>query len=198
MSELPLGIVFKEYLSGGVTIGERNPEAGAKIGQAMGTVFKLDARITIENLDQFFEIPDFTGRLDGSVDFPMFGRKLPIAKGEFNLQQAVDLPGAKYLTYEFLVNTGGKDYLVVGRKEIHDDPGFDVLEDNSTLFVSIHEGGHRDGRVAGSGILTLSMTNLTRLLASLKATGKGTRVEKARTVSKFGKFFLREMWDSYK
>ena len=65
------------------------------------------------------------------------------------------------------------------------------------LFTTLHEGSDKSGAVVGSGVLTLGMLDLAELLSTVRVTGTEAPLEIAATVTKFGSFFLGELWDTY-
>jgi hypothetical protein len=49
----------------------------------------------------------------------------------------------------------------------------------------------------GAGTLHLRIGDLLKMIPTLHATNAPTAREQARTVAKFGRFFLGELWDTY-
>jgi hypothetical protein len=92
----------------------------------------------------------------------------------------------------------GTNYYLAGKKEVRDDPGFDLWEDTTTLKVRLFEGSDNTGKIAGAGILKLSMKELVKLLRSMHTIDVGSSVESLNVVANFGAFFLGELWGTYK
>src|SRR4051794_10355255 len=63
------GFTFSEKMSGGFALGETNPQAGAKTGEAAGNTFTMHGTITIDDLDKFMTDPAHNGSLVGSINF---------------------------------------------------------------------------------------------------------------------------------
>jgi hypothetical protein len=80
---------------------------------------------------------------------------------------------------------------------VRDDRGPDLLRDTTTLFTVLHRGSDKNGAIVGAGVLTLGVTQLAKLVSTMKATNTSSTGESVRTVLKFGKFFMGELWDSY-
>ena len=91
----------------------------------------------------------------------------------------------------------GQDYYLAGKKEVRDDPGFDLWTDTTTLFTQLHQGVDKNAPVVGAGILTLGVRDLLKLVSTVTVTNAQTNTDKITTVAKFGQFFMGELWDSY-
>ena len=85
----------------------------------------------------------------------MASSALTISEGRFNL--FVENPGAdetRNLRYRMKMHSReGKTYYFAGVKVVHDDPGFDLWRDMTTLFSTIHDGDGPDAPVLGKGKL---------------------------------------------
>jgi hypothetical protein len=81
---------------------------------------------------------------------------------------------------------------------VRDDPGFDLWRDTTTLFTRLHDGSDTTAPILASGVLTLGMAELLRLVASMEVTNARSLGEKAVTLARFGRFFMGELWDSYR
>ena len=192
------GLSFRETMEGPFALGETDPRAGKKKGEKDATELAMHASITIRDIAAFADDPNHLGELNGSIDFTPFGEAMPATHGVFNLFHPTDNPDMKYMIYELGFMHEGQAYYVAGRKEVHDDPGFDLWGDTTTLFTRLHKGTDTSGEVIGAGVLTLGVKALAKLVASMQATGTDAATEKAKVYAKFGSFFLGELWDSYK
>src|SRR5262249_15458590 len=142
---------------------------------------------------------DFThpGRLTGTLDFPPFGQGIPAKAGVFNLFSPGGQPGLKLMVYEMGFEHGGQNYYLAGREEIRDDPRLDVWKDTTTLYTRLHDGTDANAPVVGAGILSLGVGDLLKMLTTMQATGPEGLADKADALSKFGAFFLGELWSTY-
>ena len=195
MSDPSLGITFRETMSGGFSLGETDPHAGAAAHGA--ATLSMHATVSIDDIDRFAANPAHLGSLLGTIDFPPLGTGIPASRGVFNLFSPTDQPALKLMVYELAFVHDGKPYYLAGRKEVRDDPGFDLWKDTTTLFTTLHEGDGKDGPVAGAGILTLGVVDLVRLVSTISVIGAHGPADTARAISKFGTFFLGELWKSY-
>jgi len=191
------GLRFKETMSGKVTLGESDYHEGAKAASTSGNALALHATVTIDDLNRFIDDPQHFGRLDGTIDYKPFAGEIPGHDGRFNLFSPADAPDTKLMIYELAFEHDGEPYYLAGRKEVRDDPGFDLWSDTTTLFTYLHRGADSSGEVIGAGILTLEVADLMRLLSSMEVLNANSAVDKIEALVRFGRFFMGELWDSY-
>jgi hypothetical protein len=197
MTDPLLGITFRETMAGGFTLGETDPATGDKKGKHAGNILAMHATIAIQAMDRFIADPDHVGRIDGSIDYPPFGEGIPSKTGVFNLFSPTNDPRLKLMVYEMAFTHGGQDYYLAGRKEVKDDPRFDLWKDTTTLFTQLHKGPNKSTPVVGAGILTLGPVDLMKMVSTMHAINSTSAVEGAEAVMKFGRFFLGELWNIY-
>jgi len=193
----PIGVTFREVMSGGLTLGETDCTTGEQKGDDAGTRFSMHGTITIDDLDRFIDDREHPGKLEGSVDYPALGIGLPSTSGIFNLFSPTDDPKMKYMVYEMGFVSNGQPYYMAGHKNVHDDPGIDFWRDVTTLYTTIHKGTDKTGPVAGAGILSLSLNQLRKLAGTITVTGTTSVSQKGAALAKFGSFFLGQMWETY-
>lgn len=191
------GISFSETMAGGVSLGESDYHKGEEHGRDRERTLVLNARVSIDNLEQFIDDPDHTGFLDGTIDYPPFAKGMTGYNGIFNLFSPADQPNTKLMIYEMAFEHEGQPYYLAGYKEVRDDPGFDLWSDTTTLYTHIHRGGEKSGEVIAAGILTLGIGDLMRLLSTLEVIHAEGTINKLETLARFGRFFMGELWDSY-
>jgi predicted acylesterase/phospholipase RssA len=193
------GIAFREKMEGWFSLNTTDPEDGAKRGEEEGNILSLHAAIYIRDMAGFMDDTHHAGFLDGHISFNAFDAYLPAQKGVFNLfvDEKNDVE-TKWMIYEMGFSHEGTNYYLAGKKEVRDDPGFDLWEDTTTLKVRLFEGSDNTGKIAGAGILKLSMKELVKLLRSMHTIDVGSSVESLNVVANFGAFFLGELWGTYK
>lgn len=194
---MPIGIRFRETMAGAFALGAATPEDGVAAGEAAGTRLAMHAVVDIADLDGFIADPRHRGGLTGTIDFPPLGTAISAGSGNFNLFSPTDDPAMKHMVYELAFEHDGSHRYLAGHKNVRDDPGFDMIADTTTLFITLHEGGDKDGSVIGAGILKLDMFDLARLVSTITVTGTDDAGEMAAAVARFGRFFLGELWDTY-
>ena len=192
-----LGLTFRETMKGGFALDETDPEAGREKGEREESQLSMHATIRIHDLESFMEDPEHAGAITGHIDFTPFGENIPAKTGVFNLFSPGDQPQTKYMVYELGFEHEGQDYYLAGRKEVHDDPGFDLWEDTTTLFTRLHQGLDQSGTVVGAGVLSLGVKELMGLVSTMRATNAESAKDAAKAVAMFGRFFMGELWDSY-
>jgi len=191
------GVTFSETMAGGFSLDEDDPSAGAKKGREVGTILAMHATIRIEDMERFISDPEHCGNIAGSIDFTPFGKGIKATFGNFNLFNPTDNPEMKYMVYEFGFTHQGQDYFVAGRKEVKDDAGLDLWSDTTTLFTRLYEGSNAEGNQIGAGILSLGITDLIAMTATFRSINSKSAVDSYEALSKFGRFFMGELWDIY-
>ena len=197
MTEKKLGIQFKETMAGGFCLGTQDPRQGNNLGKHKGFELAMHAQVDIDDIEGFVNDPHHAGRLSGSIDFEPMGLGMLAEKGVFNLFFPDGQPDMKLMVYELSFHHQGQDYYLAGKKEVRDDPGFDLWTDTTTLFTQLHQGTDKNAPLVGAGILTLGVKDLLKLVSTVTVTNAQTNTEKMTTVAKFGQFFMGELWDSY-
>lgn len=197
MKPTRLGITFRETMAGGFALGENDPHAGSERGKREGTALTMQATIDIQDLEAFIADAKHGGRITGNVSFPPLGDAIPAKTGVFQLFSPAEDPKLRYMIYELGFASEGKDYYLAGKKDVRDDPGFDLWSDTTTLYARLHQGTDATDPVVGAGILRLGILDLRRLVSTMHAIGAESTTQAAEAVLKFGRFFLGELWDSY-
>lgn len=192
------GIAFREQMEGWFALNETDPEQGARIGEEKGSTLSLQASIYVRDIAGFMENSDHSGTLNGYLSFEAFNDYLPAKTGVFNLfvEENEDTE-VKWMIYEMAFTWDNQEYYLAGRKEVKDDPGFDLWKDTTTLKVQLFEGPDKSGNIVGAGILTLSVKELVKLIKSMHAIDASGTAEKMNLLTNFGTFFLEELWNTY-
>jgi hypothetical protein len=182
------GLGFHETMSGPVALGASDPAAGA--ADAAAAELAIHCQIAIDDIDRFIADPDHTGSITGSVDYPPFAEGIPVTSGTFNLFSPGG-PNEKIMGYRLAFEHDGTAYFLAGRKHVHDDPGFDIWKDTTTLYTVLHEGADEQGPIAGAGVLSLGVEALAKMMSTMRST------EGVEPLVKFGKLFLGSLWETY-
>lgn len=191
------GITFRETMGGTFSMDEIDPKSGAKKGKAAGTTLSMHVTIHIEDLYDFLGNPYHAGRITGRVDYPPFGSNIPAKRGVFNLFHPSDDPALLLMIYELAFEAEGQAYYLAGRKEVRDDPGFDLWQDTTTLLTRLHRGEDDSAPVVGAGVLSLSVSALKKMLSTIHVTHATSTKEKTKALYDFGQFFMGSLWDTY-
>ncbi len=194
------GIQFTERMAGYLSVGAENFEDGYKQGKLDDSAFSFVLTIHSNDLDTMIKDPSHSATIVGSVTAPALSKhNLSVSNGEFNLfTKDPDQKDIRYMRYRMKLNSEeGKEYYFNGYKLIRDDPGFDVWEDTTTLFITIHDGDTDKAPVLGKGILKINPDDFRKQMTTMKVPGaKGTKDElKYRAL--FLKFFAENIVDVY-
>ncbi|RMF87263.1 MAG: alpha/beta hydrolase, partial [Nitrospinota bacterium] len=101
----------------------------------------------------------------------------------------------------FFRDGAGNPYTLSGYKDIHDDPGWDIWSDTTTLYTRIYQGhveaeGEVEAALYGSGILRIYLTDFLRQLTTFRVEGP-TVHDRIAALHRFGRLFLGKLWDVY-
>jgi hypothetical protein len=197
MKDTRPGITFRETLTGRLSLEETDPKTVATDTNLSGDALSLRVGVNIRDVDGFIAGPRHTGELVGHLSYPPFGDDLPVHQGSFEIASSADNPKRKQITYAMAFKHADADYYLHGLNDVHDGPGFDLWQDISTLYITLHQGQGRKTPVVGAGVLTLQLTELVRLASTFHATNCRSVAEQPRILGQFGRFFLGELWDAY-
>lgn len=197
MHDNQLGITFRETMTGGFALDQTDPRSGEKKGLSADTTLSMHATINIRDLNRFIFDSNHIGSITGNISFAPFGENIPAKSGVFNLFSPTDNPKLKLMIYELAFEHDGQDYYLAGKKEVQDDPGFDLWKDTTTLYTQLHQGTDKLAPVVGAGILSLNPGELAKLVSTIRVTNAKSAKEKAQALLDFGHFFLGQLWETY-
>jgi hypothetical protein len=197
MKDESLGITFREVMAGHFALGERDPATGAKKGKELGTSLSMRATVTVRDVHKFVTDRDHAGELVGEIDFPPFARGMPASAGVFKLFSPSGEPRLKHMVYELGFQHDGVQYYLAGKKEVRDDPGFDVLSDTTTMYTRLYKGVNAQGETVGAGVLRLDMGDFAKLLGTLRPIGARSLQDGADAVLTFSRFFAGQLMETY-
>jgi cholesterol oxidase len=185
-----VGIRFTEKMAGKVT-----PVGG-------GTPSECHFVVTVvaQDADRLLREADHAADLIGTVHLPAVSAEpLTISGGRFNLfTEAADQAATRLMEYHMpLADAAGHRYFFAGRKLIHDDPGFDVWADTTTLFVKIYDGTDDQGPLAYEGVLRIDPFDFARQLTTMTVTDAPSLLVRLNTLRKFSMFFAGRLFDTY-
>ncbi|WP_372639122.1 GMC family oxidoreductase N-terminal domain-containing protein [Fodinibius sp.] len=193
------GIQFTERMTGYFAPGAGDYETGYEAGKANHSPFSFVLTIRTDDLNRMLEDPRHPANIIGTVRAPMLSHDdLSVSEGKFNL--FVDSPGenARYMRYRMKLHAEeGDEYFFRGYKHLHDDPGFDVWRDTTTLFMTVHDGGSEQDPVLGRGILTIKPSDFKKQITTVEVTGTDQTIDKLKYQGKFLKFFSENIVDVY-
>ena len=196
------GFKFDETMSGWLGIGAKDYEEGRIAGKQNNTPCHFDAEIIIEDLDRFMQLGDRQARLEGTVSFAPLGGTFPMEDGSFKLFSVDPTTGIRQMIYSFrFIGKGGQKYFLHGVKWLKDDPGFDMVEDLTTLFTAIYAGEDEHAPLYAKGQLYFDLKDSLKLVASMGVPHKWWEVWKlaqsAKATLAFSDFAFNEVKTTY-
>jgi cholesterol oxidase len=195
------GVIFTETMGGhwSPAVGEDYKEAGNP-QRPDASPFRFIVTILVEDVRAFIESPEHSARLVGSVLAPgLSPSPLTIAEGDFQLFiKDPARPHYRLMRYAMkLLSAEGERFFFEGIKEVHDDAGFDLWSDTTTLFIQLWRGEDMASPPMGKGILRITAEDFTRQLGTMRALHAKDGKQQAETLARFTQYFLGTLYDTY-
>jgi cholesterol oxidase len=199
---------FTEQMKGFVKLDAGDPREAYEDARILDEKFMFELTIETADIDAFVSDPAHAGTASGYVEADVLGGRVPVERGWFNLFVQPENAAERRMIYRlWLTVDSGAPFTLLGFKDVHDDPGFDLWDDTTTLYVQLLSGhvpppgsgelGHvhpaDDPTVAGAGVLRIKPLDFAKQLTTFRTTGPGG----AEAVSAFGRLFLGQLWDAY-
>lgn len=165
-------------------------------GSEMRFVMTVESR----DLQRFVEEREHLAALGGTVScLALSAQSLTASQGSFNLFVEDDTePQTRWMKYRTrLTSVEGRAFWFEGFKRIHDDTGFDVWTDTTTLYTTIRDADAADAPVLLQGVLHIEVTDFVRQLRTMEITHANGLRQKAEGAATFLKFFLGALWKTY-
>lgn len=194
---------FTEEMKGFITLGETSYAGGFERGRDSGTALSVRLRIEIAGVTRFVTEPAREATAMGTLECTALGGDLPVETGHFNLfvDEAED-PTRKQMRYRlYFRDAVGHPLTLTGKKAVVDEAGNDVWRDTSTLFVRILQGhvGPDDedaAEIVAAGIISIHLPDFLQQLTTFRTEGPSA-ADRATALTRFGTFFLGQLWDVY-
>jgi cholesterol oxidase len=195
-----VAVSFTEEMKGYLDFEATDYEAAFAAGKEADRKLMFHLTIEADDLDRFVADPLHEATVSGWVGCDALGGRRPVEGGHFNLfvDQYGD-PHHKRMYYRLhFSDTGGHPLTLVGHKEVHDDPGFDVWSDTSTLYTRIlagHVGAEEEpaAEVIATAILHILPQDFARQLTTFRV----RPAKRVDALARFGVLFAGELWDVY-
>lgn len=197
-----IGIQFTEAMKGFVTEtdGTLSFDEAYKNGKDKNNHFDFILTIISDNVENMLNDEQHEAKMVGSVlSKSLSSEPLTVTEGVFNLF-VKDEKNKKTLKMKYRMNMTseeGNEFYFEGFKLIHDDPGFDMWKDTTTLFITIFEGNSNTGLIVAKGILKIKPSDLTKQMVSMKVTNASSLQEEIKWQAEFAKFFSGNIFDIY-
>lgn len=185
-----VGIRFTERMAGTI-----RPVAGGAQSDA-SFVVTISARDAGRFIDDRHHEADLIGTVDAKVLSP---DPLTVAGGRFNLFIVdPDRVETKQMSYAMpLTARDGRRYFLRGVKQIHDDRGFDLWRDTTTLAVAIHQGADESGAKLYEGTFRIEAADFLKQLRTMTVTDAPNLAARLDMMGRFGRFFAGQLFDNF-
>lgn len=199
--EKPVGIQFTETMTGYFSSKEKDDyQKGWDGGRTLDSPFAFTLTVIAEDLDTFIGDKHHKASMVGTVDAPALSEQaLTVRNGVFNLfvedQENVSTRKMEY--HMGLDAEDGKKYYFEGFKSIHNDKGFDLWDDTTTLYITLYNGTNNQSPVLGKGILKIKPSDFRKQMTTMTALNAKGMAAKLKAVGRFGTFFSKSLFDIY-
>jgi cholesterol oxidase len=197
----PAGVEFTERMSGFISPDVGLPhETAARRGKGAATSFSFTVTVLVDDVDRFVSEKLHTGRLIGIVECPAVSPEpMSIFDGTFNLLRTDgDAVETKRFDYKFsFAAPDGREFYFEGYKLVRSDADIDMWRDTTRLFVDIGGGAKGQTGHVARGMLEIAPSDFYVQMQTLKGFGGEDNADRLRAVAKFGRFFSRELFDTY-
>jgi cholesterol oxidase len=199
---------FTEQMKGFVKLDAGDPRDAYEDARLLDEKFMFELTIETDDIDAFVSDPAHPGTASGYVEADILGGRVPVERGWFNLFVQPGNTAERRMIYRlWLTPDSGAPFTLLGFKDVHDDPGFDLWEDTTTLYVQLLS-GHvpppesgelgmllpaDDPQVAGAGVLRIKPLDFAQQLTTFRTTGPNG----GEAVGAFGRLFLGQLWNTY-
>jgi len=201
LKEYEAGISFTETMRGFISLNEKSDyKKGFEEGKKNNSPYEFTLTIQSEDVEAFDADSNHKAEIIGTVYCPaLSAHPITATDGVFNLFVKDDKDGkVKLMKYGMQLNTvEGTSYYFFGYKEIKDEKGFDMWSDTTTLFITLFDGLDDKGTVLGKGMLKIAIIDFMKQLRTMKSIYADTTKESISAISKFGKLFAGEVWETY-
>ncbi len=193
---------FTEEMKGYLTFGELDHKRGFRQGKDSGISLMFHLTIGTDDVDRFVADPTHEMTARGWVECEQLGGRLDVGKGVFNLFAKSGNPYRTTMRYRLFFHDGaGNPLTLTGLKDVHDDPGFDLWSDTTTLYTRVLRGHveadrDADAEVSASGILHIHPHDFVRQLTTFRVHGPSAE-DRAKALAEFGRLFLGGLWEQY-
>jgi cholesterol oxidase len=188
-------------MTGHLLLGETQDfEKAEKQARQAGSTCEFILTINSDNLTKMLAEEPHLATLSGTLIMPALSKEpLTVSQGSFQLlPEAPGQVDEKQMRYQMtLTAVDGSQYRFDGVKHIHQDTGFDLWSDTTTLFVILSKLAQNSVKEIGRGILHINPADLQRQLGTIKISNVADPVLRLSYLTEFGHFFIGNLFDVY-
>lgn len=197
-----VGIQFTETMRGYFSTAVTNDDyqKASQQGKQDNSKFEFTLTVTSDDLDKMLTDESHKAKMFGTVTAPALSFKpLTVRDGEFNLFIVdPDSVNTRRMVYRMTMTAEeGKVYYFEGFKVVHNDPGFDLWTDTTTLYITVHDGDSLNSPVLGQGILKILPADFLHQMSTLQVTNATSPQQKLEETVRFGSFFAGVLFNVY-
>jgi cholesterol oxidase len=196
-----VGVEFTERMSGFFSTNEKNDyQRGSDRGMQEQSTLEFILTISTNDLNKALQDPEHEYHMNGTVRAAELSPEpFTVTEGTFNLftidPEHVDTTNMRYRMK--LTGENGKVYYFEGFKVVHNDPGFDMWADTTTLYTTVYDGPNNTAPVAGKGILRISPQDFLRQLTTIQVINAANPTQQLEATARFGRAFAGVLFDTY-
>ncbi|QLE49554.1 GMC family oxidoreductase [Nostoc sp. C057] len=197
-----VGIQFTETMRGyfSTAVKDDNYQPAFWQGKQDNSPLEFTVTVIADDLDKLLNDPEHLGKIVGVVKAPVLSPEaLTVTNSDFNLfvvQQGQQ--NTRQMRYRLhMMTQSGQRYYLKGFKQIHDDPGFDVWSDTTTLFITVYKGDSENDPIVGQGILKIQPMDFIKQMTTMKVTNADTIGERLQAIDRFSRFFAGTLAEVY-
>lgn len=192
-----LGIQFTETMRGKLQL---DPGTDFATGGKEGQPFEFTLSVISDDLNTLLDQEGHKARITGTVKAPGLSEQaLTITHGQFQLfVRDPEVIRQRRMVYRMQLNSeSGETFFFHGYKLAHDDKGFDVWSDTTTLYISVYKGTDEQGELLGRGMLYIEPEDFARQMTTMEVRNADNIAEKAQALLRFGRFFAGSLMETY-
>lgn len=198
MESRKVGLQFTETMRGHIAIADQNEATQSKPTDE--SPFEFTLTVISDDLEHLLADPNHPARMVGTVTAPALAADpLTVRNGEFNLFiPDPNHPSTRQMQYRMqMITEAGQTFYFEGFKYIHDDPGFDLWVDTTTLDFTVHQGERADSPIVGKGVLKIHSADFMRQMMTIKVNHAKNTAQHVDAIARFGRFFAGALYETY-
>jgi cholesterol oxidase len=169
-------------------------------GKDKENYFEFVLTVISDDVEDMLENEKHEAQMTGTVKCQFLSPDpLTVTNGIFNL--FVDDPvnkNTKLMKYGMNMTTeAGEEYYFRGFKSAHNDKGFDLWADTTTLFITINHGKDDKAPLVAKGMLKILPVDFMKQMTTMKVINGDNLADSIKFQAAFGKYFAGALFDTY-